>query len=186
MFIRQCIKFFMGSALAIISGCVVVDTQPVCDVPELKHGKSYYNELVCSGVEFAESGKYADAVKSFEKAIAIRFHESTNFELFPKLAWARFKNGNFSAAKEDLKRAELSLSVFAGLIHCQETDEGFYLKNNAGIKLTGEISSEVSRIMCGAAYDYIYRRDSLDRVLLEAELVKRYMDVEKKIINVEK
>ena len=109
------------------------------------------------------------------------------FELLPRLAWARFKQGDISAARDDLMRAELSLSVFAGLIHCQETDVGFHLKkNSSGERLTGKISTDVEHMMCGAAYDYIYRRETLDHVLQEAELVKRYLDVKKRIHGVER
>ncbi len=186
MFIRQWIKFLVGSGFALVSGCGVAGTLSGCNISELIQGQDYYNELVCSGIAYTASGKYARAVNLFEKALAVKLYDSPNFELFPRLAWVRFKNGNLSAAKDDLKRAELSLSVFTGLIHCQETDKGFNLKNNAGISLAGNISDEISGVMCGAAYDYVYRRESLDRVLLEAELVKYYLDVKKKIYSVGK
>ena len=131
MFIQLLIRLSVVTGFALASVCGTAGTEFGCTAPELIQGVpalNHYNELICSGISYVESGKYAAAVKSFEEALAIKIHESPNFELLPRLAWARFKQGDISAARDDLMRAELSLSVFAGLIHCQETDVGFHLK----------------------------------------------------------
>ncbi len=128
-----------------------------------------------------QKNEYEEAIKSFEAALALHLFETPNFELFPQLAWAYFKAGDLKKAEDSLVKAELSLSVFAGIFKCEEGEGGFYLRDKNGARRTGTISDEVTAIMCGAAYDYIYEHRSLERVLLEAEIVKRYFDVKQRI-----
>lgn len=167
--------------IILVSGCSKTEAAIDCDVPEVIEGHHDYNKFVCIGVEQVQEQKYEKAIKSFEAALALHLFETPNFELFPQLAWAYFKAGDLKKAEDNLEKAELSLSVFTGILECGESEGGFYLHDQNGVRRTGKINDEVTAIMCGAAYDYIYERQSLERVLLEAGIVKRYFDVKQRI-----
>lgn len=170
--------------IVLISACTKTETAIDCDVPELIHYDSDYNEFVCTGVHHMQEQKYGEAVKSFEAALAITLFEMPNFILLPQLAWAYFKVGDSEKAEDTLVKAELSLSVDVGILKCTEAaevEDGFYLSDKYGNRLTGKNSNEVADIMCypGVAYDY--ERRFLEDIPLEAESVKRYLDVKRRI-----
>lgn len=153
-----------------------------CDAPELIEGHQEYNEFICAGILHMQEKKYKEAVDAFESALAVPLFEISNFELFPKLAWAYFRAGNLRKSQESLAKAELALSVFVGLLECIETNDGFYLQRRNGERISGENSNEIAVRMCGAAFDYIYKHRSLERVLQDADLVKNYFDVKQRIV----
>ncbi|MBT8420671.1 MAG: hypothetical protein KJO08_07405 [Gammaproteobacteria bacterium] len=162
----------------LFSSCGATEIRFDCDAPELVEGNAKYNQLVCNGVGFMTRNRYAEAAKTFEMAMEVPLFEMPNFELFPRLALAHFMAGNREKAMENLKKAELSLSVLTGILHCLETEQGLFVVRENGERID---DFGISRKMCGAAYDYFYRRFSLEQVLQEAELVKRYFDIKNRI-----
>ncbi len=159
------------------------DTARPCDALEIIDiGTGYkdYNDLVCAGIEYMKEERFMDAITSFESALSIRFLDIPNFELFPRLALAHFGAGEIENAKRSLLATELSLSILIGVLRCVEVDiEEFgvsgIVQDRNGTRLTGEVVDEVSRRMCGPAYDYIYRQRSFEITLDNARLIERYL-----------
>lgn len=166
--------------IILVSGGTKTKAAIDCDVQELTNN-SDYNEFVCAGVQHMQEKKYGEAIKSFEAALDLPLFEWPNFELLPRLAWAHFKAGDSKKAENTLEKAELSLSVFVGILKCNEVEDGFYLSDEYGNRLTGKNSSEVTAVMCGAIYESYYEQRSLEYILTDAKLVKRYFDVKRRI-----
>ncbi|WP_145973481.1 hypothetical protein [Candidatus Phaeomarinobacter ectocarpi] len=174
-----------GSALCLSLIAPKTAAAANCSEPELlEDHHEEYNKLICDGVRDVQEHDYSRAVDSFENALAIRLHEQPNFQLFPKLAWASFKAGQTEKAEVALEKARLSLSVFTGILKCEEHEDGYQLMNPHGEPVTERLSDQVTLVMCGAAYDYVYQRQSLERVLEEAAMVERYLDVKHRIADV--
>ena len=174
MLVLRCLFLF---SFVFISACSKAD----CSAPEILEGHSDYNELVCSGMGYMQEAKYFEAIDAFHEALDIPFHETPNFELFARLALAYAKSGEFNKADQVLKKAELSLSVFTGILTCEERQQGFYLLNLSNNRVDDDLGREVAKRMCGGAYDYIYESRSLERVLIEAKLVDNYIEIRREI-----
>nr|VFJ50500.1 MAG: hypothetical protein BECKDK2373C_GA0170839_102910 [Candidatus Kentron sp. DK] len=160
--------------------CGATETQSDCDAPELVEGSGpEYNQLVCDGARLMAQGYYGEATKAFEAAMKIPFLDMPNFKLFPRLALAYFMAGEREKATENLEKADLSLSVLTGIVRCKEDDRGlFFLVHESGKRID---NIDIVHRMCGAAYDYFYGRYSLEQVLQDAELVRRYFDIRDRI-----
>lgn len=147
-----------------------------CDVPELAAGTDTpYNLLVCEGIAEMEAENYAEAAQSFEKALATPIHEFPNFMLYPRLALAYWGAGNVEQWRRNLRLAELTLSVFTGVLKCGEERNDLALYHKFEGRLSGPLVEEAALSMCGDIYQGYYRKDSLEQVLGDAELVRMYM-----------
>jgi len=82
--------------------------------------------------------------------------------------------GNITKAKENSLKAELSLSVLIGNARCLETRNGFRLTRQDRSTIQAAYQDEVTKRMCGAAYEYVYTQRSFKSVLHDAELIKIY------------
>ena len=173
-------QLVVGISFILTSTCV--ESAATCDAPELFESHAVYNELVCSGIEKMQEKQYGEAAFLFKKALATPLFEMPNFELLPRLALAYLEVGDLKKAKHILRKAELSLLVFSGQVECKEEEDGFYLSWSNELRVDNGHSYETAKIMCGAAYDYIYERRSLERVLQEAELVKNYFNVQQRVL----
>jgi hypothetical protein len=127
-----------------------------------------------------DAGRFAEAARDFEQALAIRLFEIPNFQLFPKLALAYSRAGDKRAARLNLERGRIALSLLVGVYHCDETPTG-YLLDEAGTPLEGPQASEIMRRMCGAIYEHIYTSSSLEGFVWRARLVEYYFTVAKEI-----
>lgn len=155
-----------------------------CVAPELiQSAPEEYNRLVCEGIRKLQVGKFVDAVSDFEKATSIPLFEQPNFELYPRLALASARAGDARLAQEYLVKAELSLKVFTGMLSCREGEDGWHLIARELKPISEKYADAIAMRMCGAAYDYIYVRDNLERVLVEAEMVRNYLDIRKQVLD---
>ena len=155
-----------------------------CDVPELVWRDLHYDRIVCEAMGHIQEGDFAKAEASLERALSRRIFEFPNFMLYPRLAWVRFKQGKFPEARDDLLKAELSLSVLVRFVDCVETEEGFwYLKDRrTWVRPSSEFSDEIEMAMCSAMYESIYKDKTLSRfVYYDANLVRHYLDIKKEI-----
>ncbi len=175
------LQLLVGGVIIVNSTFACANGVVACDVPELVDGHSEYNALVCSGLRKMEEQKYNESVVLFEKALNIPLFETPNFELLPRLALALYRAGETKKSESVLLKAEMALSVFTGLMKCEETATGFNLRRVNGVRLTNQASHDAAAIMCGAAYDYVYDRQTLERVLLEGELVRNYFEIKRQI-----
>ena len=142
-----------------------------------------YNKLACDANTQLNAEKYSEAITSFEQALKIRIYDAPNFELLPLLALAYSKSEQQEKAESSLLKAKLSLLVFSGVLECNEGDKGFEIRNSSNSKvITDKESQQVVAMMCGAAYDHVYVRDSYERVLVEAELLSRYAEIESLVL----
>jgi len=149
-----------------------------CDVPELVNGNATYNGLVCQGVTALAQERAIDAVLFFEEAMGIRLSELPNFKLYPRLALAYWKSGDKERANDTLQKGRLALLVLVGVYHCLEHDRGFSLADRYGDAVNEPFAEELARRMCGAAYEYIYVRESLRSFARDAPLVENYLRIE--------
>lgn len=187
---RAGILIFMG--LVLFSICAEAYKELFCNAPEIImpefQGYKDYNNLVCSGIEHMKEDRFDDAVFAFESALSISFLDIPNFELFPRLAMAYFRAGDIDNAKNNLLKAELSLSILIGVLKCVEVDVEDYgtsyivRRYGHGGRLSGDAIDDVANKMCGAAYDYWYIQPSFDNTLHDAELIRRYLDVKELIV----
>lgn len=152
--------FALACCGCIYSVCDASDQQatqdPDCGAMEQAEGNPEYNRLVCEGLRQMERGHFAEATQTFEAAMKIPLFEFPNFALFSRLALAYLRAGDNTAARDALKKAELSLSVLIGATRCEETEKGFRLIKRGDIAVSANQDKEVTRRMCGAAYEYIY------------------------------
>ncbi|MGH7249959.1 MAG: hypothetical protein ACREGC_03210, partial [Minisyncoccia bacterium] len=143
-----------------------------------------YNKLICSGIESMKDGDYKPAIRDFEEAMSLKIGEVPNFKLYPRLALAYHFDGDQEKAITAIEKAELSLKVFTRIYKCVETDKGFYIGREAWgetYKVKSPYNDEISKRMCGAAYDYMYEGESLDAILVESKLVNQYLEIKRKI-----
>ncbi len=161
--------------------------QAPCEALEL-FGKddSDYNRLVCEGVAHMQRQQYKQAARAFEAAMQKTLYDSPNFVLYPRLALAYWRAGDSAKAKAALKKGEIALSIFIGAVKCLETQEALDVVKRAGSDTDRAIYespfwNEVSKRMCGGAYDVIYAQRSFARVLSEAKLVQAYLDIKEEI-----
>ena len=178
------VKLIVGIVFILLYNFGWAEVETNCSAPELMEGfegYNHYNELVCEGIKYTKEEKFSDAVKAYEQALSVFFLDIPNFELFSKLAWVRFKMGDITRARKELKKAEISLLVYTGMLECPGSGDVSHLKYRYGALFDGEIYKEVAVVMCGEAYDYYYTRESLESVLYEYPLVKQYFDIKRKI-----
>ena len=166
----------IASVVSLFASSLSAQDSLRCSVPELTDNAEY-NRLVCRGVARQDAGDYAGAVSAFDQALGIRFIDVPNFKLFPRLALTAALAGDTTRAHAALERARLSLSVLTGIYRCSETDEGYELVDADGESLAGAAAGDVVGRMCGAAYDYYYRRTSLRALAHDCELVTYYLSV---------
>lgn len=124
------IKIWVAAVAVWLSAPVVAQQQTLaCDTHELANATSLprYNALVCTGVEYMDRGDYLAAAEVLEEAMNVRFFESANYVLFPRLALAYFRAGDTLKAESNLRKAELSLSIKSGVIKCVERGEDQYV-----------------------------------------------------------
>ena len=152
-----------------------------CNTSELINGNAGYNKLVCEGIHAMDSGDSKSAIDALEKAENIKFPESPNYKLFPRLADAYFRIGDMNNAHLYLERSRLALSLVVGVMHCEETDSGFYIAQFASSKVDSPQNRDVATSMCGAAYDDIYEGRTLESTLSDSKLIEYYLAVKKKI-----
>jgi tetratricopeptide (TPR) repeat protein len=155
--------------------------KPRCEAVELVEGNPRYNRLVCKGMEQVKQKRYAEAVKSFETAIEERLFEYPNIELYPRLALTHFHTGNRNKAQENLAKAELSLSVLIGAIRCEETAKGFRLIKRDESAVSSPYQMEISKKMCGAAFESLYTQRTFETTLHDAKLINVYYQARKEI-----
>jgi hypothetical protein len=128
-----------------------------------------------------ERGRYSQAIEELLRAKSMGFVEYPNFLLYPRLALAYFKSGDKVKAKETLKKAELTLLIYQGVVHCEEGDQEFHLVAPEDVKIEPSVSEEVIGVMCGAIYEEYYHPHTLVGVIEDAKLIKHYCDVQKRI-----
>lgn len=165
-------------------GCASAANKNACDAMELIDISKSYNKLVCEGIDSMSQGNYDVAISSFEQAMKQSIYEVPNFKLYPRLALAYSLNGNKDKAKENLEKAELSLLVFSRIYKCVEGDKGYFIaKESWGqeYKVDSPYREEIANRMCGAAYENMYERESLEDILIESKLVKNYLEIKRKI-----
>jgi len=169
---------------SVFFACSVLERQSAakhgCEAAEIVEGNLAYNRLVCEGARQMEQRRYAEAAKTFEMAMKIPLFEFPNFALFPRLALAFFKAGDREKAKDALQKAEISLSVLIGKMHCKEEEQDFRLVNQEGVSVAVH-GEAISERMCGAAYEYIYTQRSFEIVLSDAKLIALYFEVKQEI-----
>jgi tetratricopeptide (TPR) repeat protein len=152
-----------------------------CTAIETVSSNQEYNELVCAGIDAMHQGKYRDAINLLERAGNISILEYPNYKVYPLLALAYSKAGFQKKAKENLERARLSLSVLVGIYHCTETGDGFYISQGIDVKVDSQFNDDVAKKMCGEAYDYVYKIDSLETVVANAKLIESYFSIRNQI-----
>ena len=126
----------------------------------------------------------AQLLMLFEKALKQPVYEVPNFKLYPRLALAYSMNGNDKEAKENLEKARLSLEIFTRMLVCVESDNGIFIAKSTwgqANKVKSPYHDEIMGRMCGASYEHMYERQSLEDILIESELVKHYLEIKKKI-----
>ena len=138
-----------------------------------KNGTTPFDLAACEGVEALVSGAAADAVQSFERALGSRIHEFPNFKLLTPLAVAQYRTGDTERAQRTLELARITLNVFTGYYGCDEGEGGFSIRA-PGARLDPELAMEAARRMCGAAYEYVYEPQPLERHLLDAWLIENF------------
>ena len=154
-----------------------------CRVPEL-FGQEPYDDLVCSGIAMMAQHNYKQAIATFEKAMSIPLLDAPNFTLFPRLALAYYHEGDKGKAAELLKKGELSLMVLTRILSCDENSPDAKIVENVwgkSYKVDSLYQSDIASLMCGAAYDGFYHRESLAELVGESSLVRNYLDIKKKI-----
>ena len=155
-----------------------------CDAIELIAVAKDYNNLVCSGIESMNAKDYKSAIRDFRQAMSIKIVEVPNFELYPRLALAYSLNGDQKKAAAALDKAELSLKIFTRIYKCVETDKGFHIGKEVWgktYKVKSPYIDEIANRMCGAAYEYMYERNSLEDILVESKLVNHYLEIKRTV-----
>ncbi len=179
--LRSLLRLLASSVIIIHSAFTCAAGMTDCDALELISGHSDYNSLVCAGVQKVEERKYEEAISLFEQALAVPLREWSNFLLLPRLALAHHLSGSGQKAESVLLKAELTLSVFLGLMTCEQTETGYVVRRAYEDYLTGQVGNEVAAIMCGNEYHYVSERDTLEQVLLEAKLIENYFEIKRQI-----
>lgn len=82
-----------------------------------------YDDAVRLGFAELRNGSFADAVKSFESALAASRHEEPNYEPLIPLAFAHCKLGSSSEASKAIRDAACALSVEAGELKCPANED---------------------------------------------------------------
>lgn len=171
-----------------------------CDAPELVAGNAHYNELVCHAVDLVRRQDYANAVEVLEGAMRMTLYDSPNFRLYPLLALAYWRGGDSVRAKENLEKARLSVLVLTGVYRCEESRSGGLLLGSYGKTVGDRRAVEVSRRMCGAAYEDLYRFTPvlelewersfelawLKGLVAKARLIERYLLAEQEVSSSER
>lgn len=155
---------------------------PDCDAVELVQGNDAYNELVCRGIRSMATGQHPNAVRDFERALAVDLFEYPNFALFPRLAMAYWRAGRAPEATAALEKARLSLHVLVGIYRCRERqpDSKWVLVTVAGDAVSHEFADEITARMCGAAYSDMYTFDEsrpLESFAKNGKLVSHYLHI---------
>ena len=176
------VTFVLAVTLCVPASCARDKEEDVtCDVAEVVAGAVEYNELARSGVALMKDGAYREAAKHFERALKIPLFEQPNFKLLPRLALAQFRAGDREKADATLERAELALSVLAGVVYCVEGEAGFELVYSTGHPVTSSQEANVAGRMCGAAYDGYYVRPTLESFVRDSELLQCFFDIREEI-----
>ncbi len=152
-----------------------------CSEPEVIRGATAYNELVCAGIDKMQHGQFQEAIHDLEQATTLRLSEIPNFRLFSRLALAYFKAGDRDRANLNLDLGRLSLSLLVGIYRCHQASTGFILLDQTGAPVEHPQAKEITRRMCGAAYEYAYSRNSLEDFVHDASLVEHYLAIAKEV-----
>lgn len=133
-----------------------------CDTHELQQGEVAYNRLVCDGLSAYDRGQYWVAIEAFEIALNERLFEYPNFELLPRLALAYHLVGETEKAQETIALAELTFSIFFGVIRCREEDNNYWLAMDwSGEAFEHPLAERAINRMCGAILEPIYEPNSM-------------------------
>lgn len=145
-----------------------------CEAPELV-GPSppQYASLICSSLELAEEGDFAEAAKYLESALDVHLYEYPNYRALPRLALYYARSGNTIAGDLMLEEARLALSIVLGLISCVSNDEGFHLESG-GVRLESASGPAAVERMCGEAYESFYAQTDLQSIRQDLPLLEAY------------
>ncbi len=84
-------------------------------------------------------------------------------------------------ANLNLDLGRLSLSLLVGIYRCHQASTGFILLDQTGAPVEHPQAKEITRRMCGAAYEYAYSRNSLEDFVHDASLVEHYLAIAKEV-----
>ena len=156
------------------------NTKVSCNAIEVYKGNDNYNHLLCSGIEYMNKKKYKDAINKFEKAMQVNLLEFPNFKIYTRLALAYFLYKDEKKAKENIQKAELSLLLYVRIIYCKDYKESYILVDKYHNYISQQYSNEISNLMCGAAYEYIYNA-TLESIAYDSELIKYFVYVKNQL-----
>lgn len=166
--------FLLAAVCCSVNTLAIAAGQVPCVAIELSSGSPEYNRILCEGLERMQQKRYGDAVLAFESAMEVPLFEVPNFALYPRLALAHYSAGNYDKARDNLSKAELALSVLIQSIRCEEKDDGFRLIKRDGTEVNSQFESEISKRMCGAAYESYYTERTFDSTLRDAKLIELF------------
>lgn len=175
-------KSGLFAAIIMFLGAVSGPTWAVtCSEPmyPLEMGKEYHRHF-CAALSAEEEMKFAVAADEYETALSIQLWEMPNFELFDELAVARAKSGQMEQAKLALRKAELSRLFYFKTYICKETDQGYVVIASKTGKVTEDLEIvEMSRRMCGAFYQTLYERTSMEHWQSDVKYITSYFDAKR-------
>lgn len=161
---RTVIVALIGSWLLVTAPAAAIDVSYwPCDAHELQQGAFAYNRLVCDGIRAYDQGQYRLAIEAFENALTKPIFEYPNFELLPRLALAYHFAGEADKAQETLSLAELTFSIFFGVLRCRESPDGsdWFVEDRSGNLVEHPFVERANNRMCGAILEPIYRPHSM-------------------------
>lgn len=154
---------FTLSSFGIAFATFATGSQMQCTTEDFVQGNDIYNDLVCDAKDSISRGDYSQAHQQLLEASRIQLFEEPNFRLYPLLALVDFRLGNKKNAIRNLKKAELSLMVYAELAQCTSYDEDRGLKGLDIDRFEPTLRKEIADEMCWFAFS-TYSRATLKAI----------------------
>jgi len=142
-----------------------------------------YSKTICAARKLMKEGKNSQAAELLVRASRLMLFEEPNFRALPDLALTQYLSGQLVEAKRTIILAEYTLGVLVGMYSCVEDErDGHYsIWSSAEIDFVPAIAELAAERMCGAAYDGYYEYADLESFVVDAELVKHYLEIRKAI-----
>lgn len=162
------------SIVATALSCTVPVAGQTCEAPELvEPSPPEYVALICSSIEQADKGAFAEAARRLEAALEVQLHEYPNYRALPRLALYYLQSGDTGAAERVLEEARLALSTVFGLLTCASQARGFDLQARER-PVESPAAPAVIQRMCGEAYDSFYAQTDLQSIRQDLPLLEVY------------